>query len=161
MMRHLFTLGTLCCLSILGPAYFIEYGLHVEPCTLCVLQRFVLWGITIIFSIATIHNPSGLGTLIYPIVLGFLNVSGCLIALRHLWLQYAVLAANIRPCSADLKTLLQFKPWMQALSDVLFHTEDCAVIQRAFGIPLSVLSLMSFVALGVLSIVIFKQALKK
>lgn len=161
MMRHSFALGILFCLFILGSAYFIEYGLHLEPCTLCLIQRFVVWSSMIIFSAATLQNPHRLGALIYSIFLVLLNIFGSLIAVRHLWLQYAMSATQIRPCSADLKTLLQFKPWIQVLSEVLFHIKDCATIQHVFGIPLSVLSLISFIGLGILSMLIFKQTLKK
>jgi disulfide bond formation protein DsbB len=159
--RTLFAIGSVFCLCMLSAAYVAEYSFHLEPCTLCILQRWVLWSIAILYILATLHHPRRLAKQIYSFLLIVLNLFGSLIAMRHLWLQYFIAPHNFRPCSADLKTLLQFKPWMQVLSDLLIRTQDCAMIQRLFGIPLSLWSLISFLAVGTLSTCILIRALKK
>lgn len=134
-------------LGLLGSAYLLEYGFGLEPCALCLLQRYVLWMIAVLTCLAFLQNPHRIGTRLYALSLLLLNGVGILLSSRHLWVQYGPTPDTIVPCTAELQTLLQFKPLTHALADVLRNTHDCARIDKLFGLPLSAWSMMSFILL--------------
>ncbi len=134
-------------LGLLAGAYLLEYGFGLEPCALCLLQRYVLWMIAVVACLAFLQNPQRIGTRLYALLLLLLNSMGILLAARHLWVQYGPTPDTIVPCTAELQTLLQFKPLLSALADVLRNTHDCARIDKLFGLPLSAWSMMSFIML--------------
>ncbi len=134
-------------LGLLGSAYLLEYGFGLEPCALCLLQRYVLGMIAVIACVAFLQNPYRIGTRLYALALLLFNGTGILLSARHLWVQYGPTPDTIVPCTADLQTLLQFKPLTHALADVLSNTHDCARIDKLFGLPLSAWSMMSFILL--------------
>ena len=96
--REGFILGFLICLGLLGGAYIIEYGFHVEPCPLCVLQRMVFWGMGIVFLIGAFHNPKNKLKDFLCVILTVLGVSGILLATRQIWLQNLPLGEDLLHC---------------------------------------------------------------
>jgi protein dithiol:quinone oxidoreductase len=134
-------------LGLLGAAYLLEYGFGLAPCALCLLQRYVLEMIAVLACLAFLQNPQRIGTRFYVLLLLVFNSLGILLSARHLWVQYGPTPDTIMPCTAELQTLLQFKPLTQALADVLRNTHDCARIDTLFGLPLSAWSMLSFILL--------------
>ena len=148
-------------LGLLGGAYLLEYGFGLEPCALCLLQRYVLWMIAVVACLAFLQNPHRIGTRLYALLLLLFNSVGILLAARHLGVQYGQTPDMIVPCTAELRTLLQFKPLMHALADVLHNTHDCARIDKLFGLPLSAWSMMSFIILIAIVLWTWKCSAKK
>ncbi len=134
-------------LLLLIASYLLEYGLGLEPCALCLLQRYVLWMIVFLAWLAFVHNPHQLGQRLYSFALLLCNSLGILLAARHLWLQYGPVPDVIVPCTADLQTMLQFAPLFSVLTDLLRNTHDCSQIHTLLGLPLSAWSMMGFIAL--------------
>ena len=147
-------------LGLLGGAYLLEYGFGLEPCALCLLQRYVLWMIALVVCLAFLQNPYRIGTRLYALSLLLLSGMGILLSTRHLWVQYGSIPDTIVPCTAELQTLLQFKPLFSVLADVLRNTHDCARIDKLFGLPLSAWSMMSFIMLIVVVLWIWQCASK-
>ena len=61
-MRHAgfrgeFILGLVVCALILGIALYMEFAMGLDPCMLCMSQRFVYLGMGFIFMLAALHNP--------------------------------------------------------------------------------------------------------
>jgi len=132
-------------LGFLGGAYLLEYGFGLEPCALCLLQRYVLWMVAVVACLVFLQNPQRIGAGLYALLLLLFNSLGILLSARHLWVQYGPTPDTIVPCTADLQTLLKFKPLLSTLADVLRNTHDCARIDKLFGLPLSAWSMMSFI----------------
>ncbi len=140
-------------LLLLASAYALEYLRGLEPCVLCLLQRYVLWMIALVAGLAWLQNPDRLGKQIYSFTLFLLNSVGILLATRHLWIQYQTKTETIEPCTAQLETLFTFKPLFSVLTEVLQNTHDCQVIHKLLGVPLSAWSMMGFI--GILTLVLW------
>jgi glucose dehydrogenase len=56
--RPAYLLGALTCAALMGWALWLQYGLGLDPCPLCSLQRMVVIGIGVVFLVAGIHNPA-------------------------------------------------------------------------------------------------------
>lgn len=136
--------------TVLAGSYLLEYNFDLEPCALCLLQRYVLGMIAFLAGIAFLQNPYRIGTRLYVCGLILLNSVGILLAGRHLWVQYANLPDTIVPCTAGLQTMLQFKPLLSVLAEVLQNAHACQQIHKLLGLPLSVWSMTIFISLIVL-----------
>ncbi len=55
--RIAYLLGALVCAALMGWALWLQYGLDLDPCPLCVFQRIAVISTGVIFLIAAIHNP--------------------------------------------------------------------------------------------------------
>ena len=57
--RIAYLLGALVCAALMGWALWLQYGLGLDPCPLCIFQRVAVIATGIVFLIAAIHNPRG------------------------------------------------------------------------------------------------------
>ena len=70
--RGEFILGLVACAAVLGVALYMEFSMGLDPCMLCMSQRFVYLAIAFVFMMAALHNPYFGGHKRY----GFLLFSG-------------------------------------------------------------------------------------
>jgi len=63
--RLAYLLGAITCAALMGWALWLQYGLGLDPCPLCSLQRMAVVAIGVVFLIAAIHNPRRLGAAAY------------------------------------------------------------------------------------------------
>ncbi|KAF1031093.1 MAG: Disulfide bond formation protein B [Pseudomonas sp.] len=62
--RSLFFLAFIAGAMTLGASFYLEYGVLLQPCFLCLVQQGLLAIFTLINLVATLHGPSRSG--IYP-----------------------------------------------------------------------------------------------
>ncbi len=159
--RSLFLMGFCASLAILISAYILEYGFDYIPCPLCLLQRYALWIVLILFSIGLVYPGKNLSQLLLCCGLISFSGLGIILAARHLWLQHLP-AGAIASCGADLARLLKFKPLLEVFNDVFMNAEECARTDFTFlGLALSGWSLLAFVGFAVFSAVILGLEIKR
>lgn len=162
--RNLFAMGAVLCFMLLTAAYLLEFGLSLAPCPLCLLQRYLLWGMFVIFLFGTLIETYRRGRrlshyLLTAIVL-ILSVLGAALAARQVWLQHLP-SDQVPPCTAGFSRLLEFYPVLEVLKMTLAASGECA--KETFtllGLSLASWSLMGFVALSFYAIFIFTQIKK-
>lgn len=144
--RFLFCLGGSVCLMLLGSAYFLEYYFKLEPCPLCLLQRYVLWGMAILFGIGILQNPKQWGRIVYCGLIAVLSTIGLALATRHVWLQHLPPSTEIPTCTAGFEKMLAFKPFLEVLKNMLTESHGCALVDfTILGFSLSFWSLLCFI----------------
>lgn len=150
--RLLFTIGGIISLAILGSTYLLEYALKLEPCPLCFLQRYALWGVSILFWIGALQNAKGFGRLLYCAGILFFCVLGIIFASRHLWLQY--ITPDIpSTCLAGFDKLLAFKSFVEILQEIFAASPECSQIEFTFlKLSLPAWSLVGFIGFAAFSI---------
>lgn len=147
MFSKIFFIATLACFGLLGGGYFIEYVYHIEPCPLCILQRLVFGIIAILFLVGALHNPKGIATYIYSILIMLMSITGSLLAARQIWLQHLP-PDQVPSCTAGLNRLLEVYPVLEALKLIFNSSGECSVIDfTILGLSLAEWSLFSFVLL--------------
>jgi len=129
--RVLNSLGFLACAGMMAFALYVQYGLRLEPCPLCVLQRIAVIGMGIAFLLLAVHNPAGWARRIYLGLLGLAAIGGAVVAGRHVWLQ------NLPPdkvpsCGPGLSYMLDNFPLGDALKMVFTGSGECAEIAWQF-----------------------------
>jgi len=147
---------------LLSVAYFIEFHFHLEPCPLCLLQRYTFIGLTVLSVTAFIHRPQYKGKISYAILQLFFCLIGILLTFRHLWLQYFAPNDIVLSCTAGLNRLLQFQPIFDTLKEVIFQSEGCTDIDfTILTLPLSAWSLFCFIGFFCYNSVILSLIIKR
>lgn len=135
-----------------GYLQMVEY---LEPCPLCILDRAVVIGLIIVFALALIHNPAGVGRKVYATLASLLSLTGIAICARHIWLQNLP-ADQVPECGAGFWYMLESMPLMGFLDTILNGSGECADIQWQFlGLSIPELTLVLFIVFLLLSLALF------
>ncbi len=156
-----FYLGLIWCWGLLSTTLFMQYGMKLEPCPLCIVQRLVLFLLGIVFLIACFHRPQNTGKKIYCFFIALISIFGVVIAGRHTWLQNNP-TLQIESCGASLSYMLKTIPLTDTIRLLLQGTSECNKVEwRLLGLSLAEWSLLNFVWLSGLSIYYFATQIKK
>lgn len=158
--RVCFFIAGLVCLALLGIAYLLEYGFHLDPCPLCLLQRYLFWIMTFIFFLSSTHHCKTPGRYIYCGIIFILGVMGALLSARHIWLQH--LPSDQTPaCTAGLERMLRFQPLQEVLKTVLTSSGECAKVDftiLTFSLPAwTLLCFLGITSFSILLIILHKK----
>jgi disulfide bond formation protein DsbB len=152
-----FALGAIVCASLMGFALYAQYGLGLEPCPLCVLQRIAVIACGVVCALAAIHNPGRVGAIVYS-VLGFvIAAAGAAVSVRHVWLQ-SLPPSEVPACGPGLNYMLETLPFAEVLSKVFLGSGECAAADWIFlGLSMPAWMLVWFVAIMVASIALIDR----
>lgn len=139
-------------LALLGSAYYLQYVEGLEPCPLCMLQRYALMAIALVLSAAWLHRRrssrlSVAARRIYGGVVGVAAGAGGGVAIRHLYLQ-SLPPEEVPACGPGFDYLFDALPAVDALRAVLLGSGECAEVTPVLGLPISVWTLAAFAALA-------------
>ena len=142
----------LACAGLIGFALYLQHALGLDPCPMCILQRYAFIVVGVIALAAAIHNPALPGRRIYGGLLVVLAATGGGIAIRHVYLEHY--PPKIFDCGADVGFMLESFPLTQALPMIFRGTGDCTkVVWQFLGLSIAEWSLICFAALIVAAIV--------
>lgn len=127
MRRRLNFLGVLVCLALLGYAWYAQAMLHLEPCPLCIFQRFGVAAAGLLFLLAALHNAKRWGAPVYGVLLVVAALATMGVAARHLWIQHLPEGA-VPACGATLSYMLEVLPLTAVIRKVLTGSGECARI---------------------------------
>ncbi|MBS0286425.1 MAG: disulfide bond formation protein B [Proteobacteria bacterium] len=135
-------------LFLLGGSFVLQFLFHLEPCPLCIIDRVLVFILTIFFVIALWHNPKHRGQQVYSFIGFFIASLGILSSARHLWIIH--LPPELAPdCGPGIDYLFGTLPPHEALLLVLRGSGECAVNKSAFlGFPIPGWTLISFILLA-------------
>jgi disulfide bond formation protein DsbB len=85
--RGRFIFGLVACAAVLAVALYMEFAMGLDPCMLCMGQRFIYLGMAFVFMLAALHNPYFGGHKRYGFLLFLLSLTGLGLAARQLYLQ--------------------------------------------------------------------------
>ena len=142
----------LVCSGLIGFALYLQHSLGLEPCPMCILQRYAFIVIGLTALVAAIHNPVLLGRRIYSGLLAVMSATGGGVAIRHVYLEHY--PPKIFDCGADVGFMLESFPLTQALPMIFRGTGDCTkVAWRFLGLSIAEWSLIWFAIFLVAAVV--------
>ena len=147
--RGQFIFGFAACAVILGIGLYMEFVMGLDPCMLCMGQRFVYLAMAFVFMLAALHNPYFGGHKRYGFLLFLLSLLGLGAAGRQLYLQS--LPADLVPaCGPSFSYMVDAFPLVEVIITMFKGSGSCAEIQWTF-LSLSIAGwsfvLFSFLAL--------------
>jgi len=141
-------LGLLACVGLIAYALYVQYGVGLEPCPLCILQRVSVIVAGVLFLVAMLHNPADRGARVYGVLIDLAALLGILIAARHIWI-IAQPPGAVAECGASLEYMMDVLPLHEVLGKVLTGSGECAKIDWHFlGLNMPTWVLMALVCVG-------------
>ena len=152
-----YVLGFLFCLGLLGWAYYLQYGLDLEPCPLCIIQRVCFAGMGLVFLVAIFHNPGRAGAAVYAVLQLLIGGFGAAVALRQVWIQ-SLSKGEVPSCGMSLDYMLETLPLTETIRKVFEGSGECAEKAWVF-LHLSVAgwALVIFIAMIVASFALIRR----
>jgi disulfide bond formation protein DsbB len=123
--RLAYLLGFLVCAGLMAWALYLQYGLGLDPCPLCAVQRVAVIAMGVVFLIAAIHNPGSFGAAVYAGIAAIIGIFGTLVAARHVWIQ-SLPKGDVPACGMGLDYMLETLPFTDVVSKVLAGSGECA-----------------------------------
>ncbi len=146
-------LGALACAGLMAYALYVQHGLGLEPCPLCILQRVAVISLGGIFLVAALHPAGAVGRRVYGVLLALVALVGSGVAGRHVWLT-TLPPERIPACGPGLDFMLESFPLKETLAMVLSGSGECANVEwRFLGLSIPAWVLISLVCLGVYGLV--------
>lgn len=145
--RSFFFLAFLASLGLMGAALYLEHGLGLEPCPLCVIQQLCVIAFGLSCLVAALHGPALWGRRLYAgLALLFAGLGGG-IACRQIWLQQ-VPAELLPACLPSFEYMMETLSLRDIVRLLLQGSADCAALNwTLFGMSVPEWSLLAFIVL--------------
>jgi len=150
--RSLYLLISLACLAVLGAAFYLEFQVGLEPCSLCITQRVLLGAVALVALVVAVHSPGRVGWRIYSALALAVAIAGALSATRQIWLQSQPPMLS-QGCHPGLEYMIQVWSPAEVWHALLLGTPECARINwTLFGLSLPEWSLLAFAGLALFAL---------
>lgn len=148
--------GAAICFALLGYALYAQHGLGLEPCPLCIFQRFGILALGIAFLLGvplSLPRARIAGYLaVFLVVLA--AAAAIAVAGRHVWIQSQP-PGSVPACGATLDYLWEVFPVMEVLRKVFYGSGECSSIDWSFlGISMPGWVLLWAVLLGACGVLV-------
>ena len=115
-----------CAILIATAIFYFQEQLGLDPCPMCVLQRYAFILTGIVALVAAIHGPRGWGRKVYGTLIVLIALAGAGVAARHSYLQH--FPPKVETCGSDLEFILNTFSLSQALPKIFAGTGSCSAV---------------------------------
>jgi disulfide bond formation protein DsbB len=144
--RLVFTAIFLACAALMAFGLYLQHVENLEPCPLCILQRYAFVATGLVALVAAVHGPGRVGQTLYGTLVVLAAGTGAAIAGRQTWLQHN--PPDVFDCGPDLGYMLDSFPLSQVLPRIFKGEGDCGkVVWQFLGLSIPEWALAWFVAL--------------
>lgn len=144
--RRVFALICAACVAMLAFGMYLQHGLGLEPCPMCIVQRYALILVAVCAGLASARGQKGwifTWGLLALLSSGF----GAFVAARQSWLQWY--PPEISTCGRDFYGMIEHFPIGRAIPMIFRGSGDCAAIDWTFlGGSIANWSFLCFVGLA-------------
>jgi disulfide bond formation protein DsbB len=150
--RRAYGLICLACVLMLAFGLYLQHVVGLEPCPMCIVQRYALVLVALFTGLAAMFRGRGLqvtgGVLALASAIG-----GAYTAAAQSWLQWY--PPEVVSCGRDLYGMIETFPLKRALPMIFRGGGDCSKIDWSlFGLTLANWSFVAFAVLTVLLLVL-------
>jgi protein dithiol:quinone oxidoreductase len=129
--RRIYFLAFLLCCALLLFALYLQYAKDIEPCLLCMMQRFIVIVLAVVFFIASLHRHNRASRWIYNIIAMAVGILGLLSALRQVWLQ-SLPPSSQAVCVPGYSFLVKTAAWKTLFKYLVVGTPECSHVEWTF-----------------------------
>ena len=146
--RRVFALLSAGCVVMLGFGLYLQHGVGLVPCPMCIVQRYALILIALVAALAGATGRKGLH-LGASVTLFFTAVFGAYVAARQSWLQWY--PPEVVSCGRDFYGMIETFPLQRAIPMIFKGGGDCSKVDWTFlGGSIANWSFLCFCAIAVL-----------
>lgn len=124
--RAVFAAIFVACASLIGFGLVLQHAVGLEPCPMCILQRYAFVMIGAVALVAAVHGPLRMGVRVYSFLIAGFAIAGGSVSVRQSLLQRFPAPEPANCLAGDLDYLLGNFPLAQALPRIFAGTGDCA-----------------------------------
>jgi len=148
--RRVLALVALACVAMLAFGLVLQHVVGLEPCPMCIVQRYALVLVALVAGVAAAFRSRGAhlaGAGLMVLLAGF----GAFVAARQSWLQWY--PPEIASCGRDFYGMIENFPLQRAIPMIFKGSGDCSKIDWTFlGLSIANWSFIAFVVFGLLVI---------
>src|SRR3954468_15902424 len=157
--RRVLALVCAACIAMLAFGLYLQHVVGLEPCPMCIVQRYALVLIAIVATVTAIMKSRGAhlaGAGLMVLLAGF----GGFVAARQSWLQWY--PPETASCGRDFYGMIETFPLKRAIPMIFRGSGDCTKIDWTFlGGSIANWSFLCFVALALVSLVLIARQLRR
>lgn len=148
--RRIFSLLGIVCLCMLAFGQYLQHALGVEPCPMCIVQRYAVIAVGIFAVAGAVGRQRRVHLTAAALLLcsaGF----GAYVAARQSWLQWY--PPEFQSCGRDFYGMIESFPLQRAIPMIFKGSGDCSKVDWSFlGGSLANWSFVFFVAFALLAL---------
>lgn len=146
------------CIVLLAIAYYFQYVQQLEPCPLCLIQRFVVIVLAMLFLIG-IQLKRNFYICIQNSIVILVAVAGMGFAARKVWLEQHA-HDSMLSCGPGLEYMMENFSFAQTFNLLFKGSGDCAQVDwTLLGLSMSAWVFLFLLGFAVLGFVIFIRVL--
>ncbi|MBX2823710.1 MAG: disulfide bond formation protein B [Gammaproteobacteria bacterium] len=152
--RWVLILVVLTVAGLLGYGYYLQYVEYMDPCPLCMTQRFFYYliGIAAILALLAVRRVAWQKLLAVVMMLSALG--GIVTAGRQIWLQHLP-PDKVPECGLGLQYWMDNYSYLRTLQLLFQGDGNCAEVDLVLGMSIANWSLGFFIALGLVGAWLF------
>lgn len=132
-------------IAFLAYALYTEKYLGLNPCPLCMVQRYIYVLIGLLFILTLIKPPVSWGRTFMGVLISFTSLFGMLVAGWNVRMQHLP-PEEVPACGASLDIMLDSFPIKDIISELINGSGDCAEVVWTFlGLSMPTWSLICFI----------------
>ena len=127
--RRVLALVSLACIAMLAFGLYLQHVVGLEPCPMCIVQRYAFVLIAIVCGLAAAFRARGahVGA---GVALMLLSGFGGFVAARQSWLQWY--PPEIASCGRDFYGMIETFPLKRAIPMIFRGSGDCTKVDWTF-----------------------------
>ena len=157
--RRVWLLVSLACIGLLGFGLYLQHVVGLEPCPMCIVQRYALVLVAIIAGVVTASGKKSLqigGVFLLLLVAEI----GAFVAARQSFLQWY--PPEVATCGRDLYGMIETFPLKRAIPMIFKGGGDCTVVDWTFlGGSIANWSFVCFALISALALVFLVRRLSR
>jgi protein dithiol:quinone oxidoreductase len=148
--RRVLSLVAAGCAGLLAFGMYLQHVVGLEPCPMCIVQRYALILVTVLAAMAAcLASPRarGIGVAAMGLMAGF----GAFTAARQSWLQWN--PPDVLSCGRDFFGMIESFPLRRAIPMIFRGSGDCSKIDWTFlGLTIANWSFLWFAAFTLMAV---------
>ncbi|HSV50613.1 MAG TPA: disulfide bond formation protein B [Burkholderiaceae bacterium] len=157
--RRVLAAVSLVCIGMLAFGLYLQHVVGLEPCPMCIVQRYALFLVAIIAGVTAFSGRKGIqigGILLMLLTAGF----GAFVAARQSWLQWY--PPEIATCGRDFYGMIETFPLKRAIPMIFKGSGDCTQIDWTFlGGSIANWSFLCFAAISLVAIALLVRLARR
>lgn len=126
---RVFGLIALACAGLLAFGLYLQHGVGLEPCPMCIVQRYTMVGVMVLALVGwRLRNATVLSVL--GVLLALKAAFGAFVAARQTWLQWYPPEAV--SCGRDFYGMIESFPLGRAIPMIFRGSGDCSKVDWTF-----------------------------
>jgi disulfide bond formation protein DsbB len=157
--RRVLALIAAACVAMLAFGLYLQHVVGLEPCPMCIVQRYALVLVAIVAAVAAAFRSRGAhlaGAGLMVLLAGF----GAFVAARQSWLQWN--PPEIATCGRDFYGMIETFPLKRAIPMIFRGSGDCTKIDWTFlGGSIANWSFVCFAGIVVIGLLLLVRQAKR